>query len=198
MSDLRSVFTSKDFVINSNVIKCISNLDITLDEFLLVLYFINVSNYLNNDDIKDKLGFDDDKIFNTFSSLLNKKYIEMVVTNKNGEVIEQIKLDPFYDRLLLNKKSEDKSSDIYSLFESELARTLSSYEYELINKWLQQGVSEDTIKNALKEAILNDVRNFKYIDKIIYEWTKNGVKKRVKEEKDNEEMFDYDWLDDNE
>ena len=33
MSDLRSVFTSKDFVINSNVIKCISNLDITLDEF---------------------------------------------------------------------------------------------------------------------------------------------------------------------
>ena len=63
MSDLRSVFTSKDFVINSNVIKCISNLDITLDEFLLVLYFINVSNYLNNDDIKDKLGFDDDKIF---------------------------------------------------------------------------------------------------------------------------------------
>ncbi len=30
MSDLRSVFTSKDFVINSNVIKCISNLDITL------------------------------------------------------------------------------------------------------------------------------------------------------------------------
>ena len=75
---------------------------------------------------------------------------------------------------------------------------MSSYEYELINKWLQQGVSEETIKNALKEAILNDVRNFKYIDKIIYEWTKNGVKKRVKEEKENEEMFDYDWLDDNE
>ena len=43
MSDKRSIFTSKDFIINSNIIKCISNLDITLDEFLLVLYFINVS-----------------------------------------------------------------------------------------------------------------------------------------------------------
>ena len=43
MSDLRNIFTSKDFIINSNVIKCISNIDITLDEFLLVLYFINVS-----------------------------------------------------------------------------------------------------------------------------------------------------------
>ena len=37
MSDLRNMFTSKDFIINSNVIKCISNIDITLDEFLLVL-----------------------------------------------------------------------------------------------------------------------------------------------------------------
>ena len=45
MSDLRNIFTSKDFIINSNVIKCISNIDITLDEFLLVLYFINVSSY---------------------------------------------------------------------------------------------------------------------------------------------------------
>ena len=129
---------------------------------------------------------------------LTTSQLAVMLQISEDEVIEQIKLDPFYDRLLLNKKSEDKSSDIYSLFESELARTLSSYEYELINKWLQQGVSEETIKNALKEAILNDVRNFKYIDKIIYEWTKNGVKKRVKEEKENEEMFDYDWLDDNE
>ena len=51
MSDLRNIFTSKDFIINSNVIKCISNIDITLDEFLLVLYFINVSSYLDTKNI---------------------------------------------------------------------------------------------------------------------------------------------------
>lgn len=197
MSDLRSVFESKDFVINSNIVKCISNIDITLDEFLLILYFINVSPLLDTDDIKNKLGFDDEKAFNTFSSLLNKKYIEMIVDNKNGEVIESVKLDPLYDRLALNKKTESKSTDIFALFESELGRTLSSFEYELINKWLDSGVSENTIKEALKEAILNNVRNFKYIDKIIYEWSKNGVKKRNKEEKELD-MFDYDWLDDNE
>ena len=58
MSDLRRVFETKDFIVNSNIIKNISNLDVSLDEFLLLLYFINVSSYLNNDDIKDKLGFD--------------------------------------------------------------------------------------------------------------------------------------------
>ena len=153
MSDLRNMFTSKDFVINSNIVKCISAIDITLDEFLLVLYFINVSSLLNTEDIKEKLGFDEEKIFNTFTSLINKKYIEMVVTNNNGEVIEQIKLDPLYDRLALNKKTDSTNNkDIYAMFESELGRTLSSFEYEMINKWLEKGVEEETIKKALKEA----------------------------------------------
>ena len=199
MSDLRKIFETKDFVVNANVIKNINHLDISLDEFLLVLYFINISCNLNTEDIKEKLGFDEDKIVNTFTSLVNKKFIEMVVTNNNGEVIEKINLDPFYDRLLLNSDTtKTNENDIYQLFERELGRTLSSFEYELINKWLESGISEETIKEALKEAVLNNVRNFKYIDKIIYEWSKNGIKKRVKDDKSLEEMFEYDWLDDNE
>lgn len=200
MSDLRSLFLTRDFVINSNIVKCIGNIDITLEEFLLILYFINISCVLDTNDIKDKLGFDDDKIVKTFSKLLDKKYIEMDVKNINGEVIEQIKLDPLYDRLALNKKIETKESDIYALFESELGRTLSSFEYEMINKWIEIGNSESTIKEALKEAILNNVTSFKYIDKILYDWSKNGVKKKNKEEKNNIEsvgLFDYNWLDDN-
>lgn len=198
MSDLRSAFLSKDFVVNSNIIKCISNIDITLDEFLLILYFINVSCDLNSNSIKEKLGFDDDKINNTFSSLLDKKYIELDVSEVNGEMVEQIRLDPLYDRLALNKKTESNETDIYSLFEKEFGRMLSSFEYEIINKWIEDGVSEETIKNALKEAILNNVRNFKYIDKIIYEWTRKGVKNSLKKEGTLEDMFEYDWLDDNE
>ena len=197
MSDLRNIFKSKDFVINSNIIKCIKSLDISLDEFLLILYFINISCELNTEDIKDKLGFDEDTVFNTFNILINKKYIEMDVKNNNSVIIEMIKLDPFYDRLALNKKTDDNTTDIYSLFEQELGRTLSSFEYEIINKWIEKGISEDTIKRALKEAILNGVTNFKYIDKIIYDWSKNNVK-QIKKKETLEDLFDYDWLDDNE
>ena len=198
MGDLRSAFLSKDFVINSNIVKCISSLDISLEEFLLVLYFLNVSPILDIDDIKDKLGFDEEKITDTFSKLLNKKYIEFDVKNGSGKVVEMVKLDPLLDRLALNKKEEKDNSDIYSLFEREFGRTLSPFEYELINKWIEKGVSEETIKEALKEAVLNGVRNFKYIDKIIYEWSKKDTKKRVKEDKEIDKMFEYDWLDDNE
>ncbi len=198
MGDLRSAFLSKDFVINSNIVKCIGSLDISLEEFLLVLYFLNVSPILDIDDIKDKLGFDEEKITDTFSKLLNKKYIELDVKNGSGKVVEMVKLDPLLDRLALNKKEEKDNSDIYSLFEREFGRTLSPFEYELINKWIEKGVSEETIKEALKEAVLNGVRNFKYIDKIIYEWSKKDTKKRVKEDKESDKMFEYDWLDDNE
>ena len=199
MSELRDAFKSKDFVVNSNIIRCISSLDISLNEFLLVLYFINVSPLLDTEDIKNKIGLSEDDIVNNFSSLLNKKYIELDVSSSGGVVTEKIKLDPLYDRLALNNKTDDKKSDdIYSLFETELGRTLSSFEFEMINNWLDRGVDEKTIKKALKEAILNGVRNFKYIDKIIYDWSKNGTKTRVKEDNSNDELFDYDWLDDNE
>ena len=194
MNDLRKMFTTKDFVINSNIVKCISNIDITLDEFLLILYFINEINVLNINDIKEKLGFDEDKIVNIFGNLINKKYIEMNVINNNNEVIEKVNLDPLYDRLALNKKVDNNDTDIYLLFERELGRTLSSFEYEIINKWIEDGISEDIIKGALKEAILNDVRNFKYIDKIVYEWNKKGVKNRLNKEKSEEEIYDGDWL----
>ena len=198
MKELRNEFLTRDFIVNSNIVKSISNIDINLDEFLMILYFLNVSCNLDIESIKDRLGFDEDKAVNVFSSLINKKYIEMVVSNVNGNVVEVVNLDPLLDRLVLNKRVEDVNTDIYAIFEQELGRTLSSFEYEMINDWLNKGTSEEIIKEALKEAILNDVRNFRYIDKIIYEWNRNGVKKRIKEEKQNVDMFDYDWTSDNE
>ena len=199
MSELRDAFKSKDFVVNSNLIRCISSLDISLNEFLLVLYFVNVSPLLDTEDIKNKIGLSEEEIVNNFSSLLNKKYIELDVSTNGGVVTEKIKLDPLYDRLALNSSDDNKNADdIYSLFETELGRTLSSFEFEMINNWLDRGIDEDTIKKALKEAILNGVRNFKYIDKILYDWSKNDTKKRVKKDESINELFDYDWLDDNE
>ena len=101
-------------------------------------------------------------------------------------------------------EDEDKETEIYSVIETELGRTLSPIEYETIGGWINANISEELIKEALKEAVLNGVGNLKYIDKILYEWTKKGYKKagdvrrkkRVKEE--DVELFDYDWLDENE
>ena len=55
------------------------------------------------------------------------------------------------------------------------------------------------------EYIINYNKNDGYIDKILYEWQKKGIKteediinnkKNFVSKKENKETFDYDWLND--
>ena len=193
MNDIKKEFLKKDFIINTNIVKTISNLDITIKEFMLLLYFININNSLDLKNIKDKIGLNDEDILNTYSSLLTKKLISVSLVKTNGLSSEVINLDMFYDKLKMNTKTEEVSTDIYSKFESEFGRVLSPIEYETINRWLSSGVKEDLILSALKEAVVSGACNLRYIDKIIYSWTKKG---KSEEKEDYQELFDYDWLGD--
>lgn len=193
MNDIKKEFLKKDFIINTNIVKTISNLDITIKEFMLLLYFININNSLDLKNIKDIIGLNDEDILNTYSSLLTKKLISVSLVKTNGLSSEVINLDMFYDKLIMNTKTEEVSTDIYSKFESEFGRVLSPIEYETINRWLSSGVKEDLILSALKEAVVSGACNLRYIDKIIYSWTKKG---KSEEKEDYQELFDYDWLGD--
>ena len=193
MNNVRASFKTKNFIINENVVKTIKNLDITLKEFLLLLYFINIKALLDLNDIKKVLGFNEEEILNTYTSLITKGLIEVKVFKDSGVVSEVISLDMFYDKLVMNTKNEENNTDIYSKFESEFGRSLSPIEYETINRWLENGVSEEIITSALKESVINGASNLRYIDKIIYEWTKKGVKPK---EEDYTFIDDFDWLND--
>lgn len=193
MNDIKKEFLKKDFIINTNIVKTISNLDITIKEFMLLLYFININNSLDLKNIKDIIGLNDEDILNTYSSLLTKKLISVSLVKTNGLSSEEINLDMFYDKLIMNTKTEEVSTGIYSKFESEFGRVLSPIEYETINRWLSSGVKEDLILSALKEAVVSGACNLRYIDKIIYSWTKKG---KSEEKEDYQELFDYDWLGD--
>ena len=81
-------------------------------------------------------------------------------------------------------------------------------EYEIIKSWLEHNTSEELIIEALREASFSGVSNLRYMDKILYEWSKKGIKtkedveknkKRFIEKQDNiGEVFEYDWFEDNE
>lgn len=193
MNDLKVLYKQKSFSINPLILKNINSLNLSLNEFLLILYFLNQKTTLDLEDIKTHLGFTEEEILNIYSELLNKCLIEIKVEKENGKVNELISLDMFYDKLILNsKKVIENKTDIYSKFESEFGRSLSPIEYETINNWINNGVSEETITSALKEAVINGVSNLRYIDKIIYEWTKKT--RKPEEETEYKELFDYDWL----
>ena len=96
--------------------------------------------------------------------------------------------------------------DIFTTFESEFGRTLAPMEYEIINSWLDTGYDKELIISALKEAVFNGVFKLNYIDKILYEWNKKGIKtpkdiekdkvKYSKKKEEKKELYDYNWLED--
>ena len=98
------------------------------------------------------------------------------------------------------------SSDVFTLFETELGRTISPMEVEIIKEWLHDGISEELIKEALKEAIYNNVRNLKYVDRILFTWKSKGFKTKEdvlkdkknyrKNQKKVEPNYDYNCLED--
>lgn len=212
---MNNFWKCKKYVTIDIFIKKALELNLTLEEFLMLTYFDNAyNNYLDMDTLCLNLGLKLDKAYKVFNSLLSKKII-LVETTKDieGRMIEKIDLSNFYQMLNEEVKEEEKieqKKDIYSIFEEEFGRTLSSIEYEYINAWIEKGCSEELVIGALKEAVYNGVRNLRYIDKIIYEWQKKGFKclndvnnhlvnRNIEKEKTvRKDIFEYNWLDDEE
>lgn len=215
MIEYDKIFNTKYFTIPNIFIKELKNKSLSLNEFLLLLYFFNSDiKIFDLVDIKEKLGLDEKEILESFNELTNKKLIGIEVTkNEEGHMLETVSLKGFYQSLNIsvnNEKEQIVKENIFDIFEKEFNRALTPMEYEIINAWLDNDTKEELILGALKEAIYNGVKSFRYIDKIIYEWGKKGFKTmddvkqhinnqyKEKETSKKEELFDYDWLDDDE
>ena len=199
--------TNTNLIIPGVVVKNFNKLNLDAQEFLLMMYFINQKDNVTLDvlRISTDLNMESSIIFELINKLNEKNYISIEMKKSNGVIEEYISTDLFYNKLTslaLDKKKEDNDNDIYSLFEQEFGRQLSPTECENIDRWIENDISLELIKEALKESILNGVRNMRYIDKILYSWTSNGYKtvediKRKKEKTSDEtieKLYDYDWL----
>ncbi|EFM09721.1 primosome, DnaD subunit [Paenibacillus curdlanolyticus YK9] len=70
----------------------------------------------------------------------------------------------------------ESSSNLFAVFEQEFGRPLSPMECETIAAWLDQDrYSDEIIRFALKEAVFAGKLHFRYIDRILLEWSRNRV-----------------------
>lgn len=179
-------------------------------ELVIIMYILNDSdtNY-NPKKISNDLDIDVKKVLEVINNLVEKGFLSVELIKVNNVRNEVINLDLMYEKLafIIMKKDTKRETSIFETYETELGRALSPTEYEIINSWLDSGYSEELILLALKEAVYNGVSNFRYIDRIIFEWAKKGIKnkedvernrKEFKKSKENKELFDYDWLNDRE
>lgn len=84
---------------------------------------------------------------------------------------------PAEEQVPVPKPKEGQAQNIFVIFEREFARPLSPMECETISGWVDQdGYPEDLILLALKEAVFAGKVHFRYIDRILLEWSRNRVK----------------------
>ena len=211
MDNTYKLLNDSHYVFSSQMISVLNH-DMPLKEFLVLMYFVNdYQKSFDAETISKTLNLTLEEVMDSFNSLISSQLITLTpTTDQEGRINDTISLDNYY-KLITNNLNEDvqkmKEQDVFSQVEKEFGRSLSPIECEIINGWLDTGNSEEIIIGALKEATYNGVKNLRYIDKIIYEWGKKGFKnmnevtshlKNNDDNKNNPELFDYDWLDDDE
>ncbi len=185
-------------------------LNINHQELVFLIYLLNESCRLDPSIMSDKLNITIPDFMRMIDNLVGKDLIKIELKSQGVKKEEWISLEPMYKKIALflvsNPEEDEKVTNLYSEFEQEFGRALSPMEYELISGWISNGSTEETIRLALKEAVYNGVFKLKYIDSILYEWGKKGIKtkedvlkdrKNFQNKNKNKELFDYDWLNEN-
>lgn len=85
-----------------------------------------------------------------------------------------------------SESEENSSPNLTSLFEQELGRPLTGLECEHIEKWLLAAYSEELIIEALRRGVSAGIRSFRYLDSILREWEKKGLKTRMEVEAEDQ------------
>lgn len=216
------IFKSGNIVIPIYLLKNYKKLNIKLEEFIFLMYLYNKGNNKVFDPslFSTEIGSDLEEVMSMMSTLTDKNYVKVEVRkNDKGLMEDVVNLDDFYSKLSLlvlddATKEDSKDSNVFDMIEKEFGRTLSPIEYEIIKAWLDSHINEELIREALKEATFNGVSNLRYIDKILYEWGKKGIKSKKDvlenkkhrnekiETKENKkidlDIMDWDWFDDEE
>ena len=220
-SKLVEILKKGNFVVPFYLFQLKDRFNLSFDSFIFLVYLSNLGSNIIFDPNRfaTDLGLSMENILSYIDELTEKKYISIEVIKNDKNVMEEyVILDMFYEKLTnfmiddINqaKIEDEKNSNIYDAIEKEFARPLTSIEYEIISAWLEDGTSEELILEALKEAVYSGVCNLRYIDKILYEWGKKGIKnakdveknrinfREKQEKKEKLELFDYDWFEDGE
>lgn len=128
------------------------------------------------------------------TTLVKKKWI----SNRLGSIsIEEHVASWLLEEIEDSKAEQTQSMNVVEIFERELGRSLSPMELQTICEWQESfGYQEDMIIMALKEAVKSQILSFRYIEGILNNWSKHGVKRRYVAQDEQEEEIatsTYEW-----
>lgn len=204
-----SILKDKPIFIPKALLNNYKAIGITDEELIIIMVIMSYGNKVIYDpeEFAKDINGSKHEVMKIINNLFDKNILTLVIEKNNRKTYEYISLDLLYQKLFNiiigapNEQIIDNS--IFSVFESELGRTMTPMEYEKIKEWITSGNSNELIICALNEAVLKGVSNLNYIDSILNSWRKKGLKNKedVKKEKETfrkkntkVDIFDTDWL----
>lgn len=189
-----------------------STLDLSLEQlgFLLLFYrYTKQSAWLlpSSQQFAQTYNLDVADVKRLQNALFQGGYCEIESKTDQATLVEYVNWQLLYKRLqgdVIKPTSNQNSSaqvDIARLIEREFGRMLSPIEIELAGVWSRQYQYDDVVE-AIKEAVLSDVKNMKYIDKILLNWSQGGRRTQTSivpnQNQETEVQLDmyYNWLED--
>lgn len=151
------------------------------------------NDFPTTDEIQFRMSASPDLVIASLQKLIHEQFI--AIDEDTAEITgirsERYNLTPLYQKLAkrvaeqqmaeLNTirtsiPSDESAKNIYTTFEKEFARPLTPMELETISGWLDKDMyKEELIMTALKEAVFAGKVHFRYIDRILLEWSRNRV-----------------------
>lgn len=151
------------------LLKEYQNLQLNEREFLMILmidFLLSTKLDCQVEDLAVLLKSDQKEVVGLLSSLVDRGWIAMEVTNKRISY----SLDPVFQK----KPIVQISQTLFDLFEEQFARPLTSNEMKRLSNWMQI-YDQDLIAWGLRQAVIYKKYSFSYIDKILNQWHLNGT-----------------------
>ena len=188
----KEFLSSKKFVFNSFILEKLDKFKLTKEELLLMIYFLNSENVsFDIEEITKCLKISKANVLSSLNMLIEKNLIELKTDNsKKGNIREYVSLNKFYEYLDESKETNNEERNvIIKYMKDKIALEPKDIAVEFISVWLDRGFSQDYIKSVIDRAVLDNKRDIRYIDKLLYESTQNS------NNEPKSELFDYNWLD---
>ena len=139
------------------------------------------NDFITADLLSLKMTLSVKEIDNILVNLLNRKFIEYDVTKKKMRTtIKPLKEHLFSEYAIEVKKDASNLFErIHDKFEESFGRHLTPLENDKIKEWIAYGNSEDAIYASLQEAILENKKTIRNVDKHL---VKKGIRSDIIQE----------------
>ncbi|MDW3928915.1 DnaD domain-containing protein [Staphylococcus saprophyticus] len=179
-------------IIRRELLDHYNQLGINEAELVILIKLLHASESSNKqpsiESLQQGTTFGSREVTTIIQSLIQHDLLELKVEkDEEGKFTEYMNLNQFYVKLSeimeqVNIKVEEENTEVefnvlFQQIEQAFGRTLSPFEIETLNQWLDIDKHElSVIQAALDEATSQNKLSFKYIDRILLNWKKNNVK----------------------